>query len=581
MKKELNVEDNIHAIDEQMNKMVRTKSQFGVYYAILLIIYIVATVVVNRITRSSGMWMIGEQSVPIASFAGIFSSLANICLILMVILLGRAGFITSLGLVICQFPIVMISILGRHAYNNIPGLFSNLLTLIAILAIRFNNMRIQKYQKDLRIQATIDALTGLPNRYVCSELVKDLIASNEKFALVFVDVNNFKSINDTMGHETGNEVLKGIADRFREVAASEESKTKDFVTRQGGDEYAVVIRDFDSEEDVAKRVQMYASSLEEKFSVDDCDFVMSAGFGYAFYPSDAKNIDELYACADAALVEIKRINNNEYTLRYKPEQLKIHRTTEIERKIRLALETNTIGFCLQPQYDISHKLRGFEALARMKDSDGRFISPAEFIPVAESAGLIDRVDLCVLRQAASFFGELIDQSGANDITLSVNVSVRHLMKNDFLKEVCEVLEASNVPSSQFEIEITESVMIDSVEKALQCIREIRNLGIKIAIDDFGTGYSSLSYLNNFPANLLKIDKSFIDVMNDTDSSRNYVAAIISMGHVMNFDVISEGVEEEDQLTTLRDIGCDYIQGYIWGRPIPPEEARALVMQNVG
>ena len=168
-----------------------------------------------------------------------------------------------------------------------------------------------------------------------------------------------------------------------------------------------------------------------------------------------------------------------------------------------------------------------------------------------------------------------------DATLSVNISVKHLMKNGFLDEVRSILSESGMPADQLEIEITESVLIDSVEKALSCINEIKSMGVKIAIDDFGTGYSSLSYLSTFPADMLKVDKSFIDRMNTSESSRQYVAAIISIGHVMNFTVISEGVEENDQLETLRSIGCDYIQGFIWGRPMPPEEAEMLVMQSTG
>jgi EAL domain-containing protein (putative c-di-GMP-specific phosphodiesterase class I) len=211
----------------------------------------------------------------------------------------------------------------------------------------------------------------------------------------------------------------------------------------------------------------------------------------------------------------------------------------------------------------------------MKDTDGNFISPGEFIPVAEKVGLVDKVDGTVFRKAAMFLGELIKKTGA-DIVLSVNVSVRHLMKNDFLDELKEILNESGLASDRVEIEITESIMIDSAEKAIMCIDKLHEMGIKIAIDDFGTGYSSLSYLNNFPANILKIDKSFIDKMNMNESSKQYVAAIISIGHIMGFDVISEGVEEERQLETLREIGCDFIQGFIWGRPLPKEEAEKLV-----
>ena len=199
--------------------------------------------------------------------------------------------------------------------------------------------------------------------------------------------------------------------------------------------------------------------------------------------------------------------------------------------------------------------------------------------MAEKAGLIDQIDRRVFRDSALFLSDLIRRTGT-DLTLSVNVSARHLMRNDFLQEIQDIVNTSHFPVRDLEIEITESVMIDSAEEALNCINAVKQMGARIALDDFGTGYSSLSYLNTFPADILKVDKSFIDKMNSSDSSKQYVAAIISIGHIMNFDVISEGVEKPEQLDTLRSIGCDYIQGYIWGRPLPPDEAEALVLRSV-
>ena len=211
----------------------------------------------------------------------------------------------------------------------------------------------------------------------------------------------------------------------------------------------------------------------------------------------------------------------------------------------------------------------------MKDKDGNIISPGEFIPVAEKVGLIDQVDGIVYRKSGKFIGDIIRQTGA-DISLSINVSVRHLLKNDFLTEIDNLLMNSGIPPAQLEIEITESIMIESINKAMNRINAIHDMGIMIAIDDFGTGYSSLSYLNEFPANLLKIDKSFIDKLNTNDKSKQYVAGIINLGHTMGFDVISEGVEEDAQIETLREIGCDLIQGFIWGKPLLPEDAGKLI-----
>ena len=276
--------------------------------------------------------------------------------------------------------------------------------------------------------------------------------------------------------------------------------------------------------------------------------------------------------------EIKRAASSNHILRFTPDLLKHERTIEVEKIIREALDNDTIFFNLQPQYDMEHKLRGFEALARMKDSKGNNISPAEFIPVAEKVGLIDKVDGTVYRKAALFFGELLRKTGS-DLVLSINVSVRHLMKNDFFDEIMKVIAISGISADKLEIEITESIMIDSAEKALNCIDRIKEMGIKIAIDDFGTGYSALSYLNSFPADILKIDKSFIDKMNEGESFRQYVAAIISMGHIMGFEVVSEGVESEDQVEILRNIGCDFIQGFVWGRPLSPEDAEKTALKD--
>ena len=277
-------------------------------------------------------------------------------------------------------------------------------------------------------------------------------------------------------------------------------------------------------------------------------------------------MDELITFSNLAMYEIKNERSGEHIRKYSKDMQKKERTLEVEVKIKNALDNDKVLYMLQPQYDMNHKLRGFEALARMKDDDGSFISPAEFIPVAEKTGLIDRVDSAVFGKAATYVGNLIKETGS-DVILSLNVSVKHLMKKDFLVEISNLIASSGIPAEQLELEITESIMIESVEKAMNCINEIRKMGVKIAIDDFGTGYSSLSYL---------VDKSFIDKMNTSDSSKQYVAAIITLGHVMGFNVISEGVEDADQIETLKDIGCDYIQGYVWGKPLLPEDAGKLV-----
>ena len=566
-------------IERTIHHLARRKTAPVSFFVLMLVLYVISSVMTVVSATSQGNFKVLGASIPFASFTGVFSSMSSICLILSTFYFGKIGYFTSLGLQFLQLPLLLIRIMKMHAVMNIPGLFLNLMTVIALSIIYFNNNRMDKYQSVMMEQAVTDRLTGLPNRFAISELLKTLVDRNEPFALVVININGFKGINDTLGFETGNDVLIEIASRWKEIADNGKSGTHDYITRVSGDEFSLVIRKFQTEEDILNTIRQYEAVLLKRLTVDDCDLYLSASFGYAMFPQDANSKDAMILCGEAAMKEVKRVNSSNHVLHFSPEFLQTERTVEIAGKIREALENETIFYNLQPQFDIYHKLRGFEALARMKDADGTFISPAEFIPVAEKVGLVDKVDGMVFRKSAMFFGELLRATGA-DITLSVNVSVRHLMKNDFIDEIREVLKESGVPARNLEIEITESIMIDSVDKALLCIDEIRKIGLQIAIDDFGTGYSSLSYLNKFPADLLKVDKSFVDRMNTSDSSRQYVSAIISIGHIMGFDVIAEGVEEADQVETLKEIGCDFIQGFIWGKPLTPEFAEKLVMESV-
>ncbi len=544
-------------------------------FFVLIFLYIGSYALVVLTSHSEAAIMLGGQPIPYRSITGVFSAIGNLCIVLLVVLYKKPGFLVSMCFLLVSFPSAMTGIIKNGNYISIAGIFTNMLTLIAIYMIYSTNTKAEKAQARLRDQAVTDSLTGLPNRFASSELMGALAAKGEKFAVAVLNLKNFKGVNNTMGHSAGNAVLKEVAFRLKKAADSRQTSTHDFVSSQGGDEFLLIIRDFRNNDEILETLEQYENVLKDRITVDGCDFFFSASIGWAVYPEDADTVDALLACTSTAMAEVKRGDSGSHILRYTPEIANIEHTLEIERKIRAALENDTLFFELQPQFDMRHQLSGFEALARMRDEDGNCIVPGEFIPVAEELGLIDQIDYVVFKKAAGFFGKLIRETNTKSV-LSVNVSVRHLMRNGFLDELREVLKSTGMPPEQLEVEITESIMIDSVDKALDCINEIKKLGIKIAIDDFGTGYSSLSYLNDFPADMLKVDKSFIDRMNTNDSSKQYVAAIISIGHVMNFTVISEGVEQPDQLDTLRNIGCDYIQGFIWGRPMAPDDAENLV-----
>lgn len=476
--------DNKKILERTIERLSARKKAPLAGYIILLVLYIVGSVTVSILARSKSEIPFFGIPVPFYSFAGVFSVISEICVLFMAFYYGKKGFFTALILLILQTPMVLMGVFIQHTLTSLPGIFGNLLTIIAITSSYFNNKRIEKFQKELQNQAVTDQLTGLPNRFAASKLLSALVDKGDRFAIVSIDINGFKGINDTMGFDTGNDILCEIASRWKNIADNAVSGTLDFIARVSGDEFFLIIRNYQREEDILNTIKQYENVLHNRITVDDTDLYVTASFGYAEFPHDATSKDTLGSYADAAMHEVKRTNSSNHILRFTPELLKTERTLELEGKIRDALEKETLFYNLQPQFDMDHKLRGFEALARMKDTEGNFISPGEFIPVAEKVGLVDKVDGMVFRKAATFFGELLRKTDA-DIILSVNVSVRHLMKNDFLDEISEVLKSSGVPADKLEIEITESIMIDSVDKALQCIDQLKAMGIQIAIDDFG------------------------------------------------------------------------------------------------
>ncbi len=569
-----------NGVDKTLRRLSLDRETPKSAYILLLLLYGIAMFLTIASARTQAEITVLGETIPFNSLTGVFSMLGNTCIIILVMLFRKVGYFTSMILLVIQLPSYWINTFVRHNIQNIPGLFTGFMIMVVITIIFISNRKILDYQQSIRDQAIKDSLTDLPNRFACKELMQDLLRRNSDFVVVSADLNNFKSINDTMGHSAGDAVLIEVARRWRELANNTTTETTEFVARNSGDEFILIISDYNSLDDVEETIEAYKAELEKKMTIDDCDYYMTACYGYAVCPDDSTVIDNIFTFADAAMHEVKDKERGHgiSILRYTSEILNAEKTIDIERKIRNALEQDKIFYHLQPQYDIDHKLRGFEALARMRDDDGSYISPVDFIPVAEKTGLVDRIDMKVYEMAVDFIAKVIAETGRH-ITISVNVSVRHLMKNNFIEEIRRVLEERNVSADHIEIEITESIMIDSAEKALERIEQLKAMGMKVAIDDFGTGYSSLSYLNSFPSDLLKIDKSFIDKMNLSDSSRQYVAMIISIGHTLDLKVISEGVESADQVDVLKDIGCDYIQGYVWGKPMPPEEAGKLVAES--
>ena len=415
-----------------------------------------------------------------------------------------------------------------------------------------------------------DVLTDLPNRRSVKEHMDELIASHcEHYAVAIIDIDNFKNVNDTAGHECGDEALGQIAERWKDILGE-----SDYLARLGGDEFAVIISEYESLERLDRMLGNILSALSEKFVLKDRDYYLTASMGVAFYPGDSIDASQSLKFADMAMYVAKKQGRNQQVYFNSIMNDAIEKNVKLETIIRGALEANAFTLLYQPQFRTTDKkLRGFETLIRMWDINGMPVSPAEFIPIAEQSSLIKDVDRWVLSHAMFDFMLLVEKNP--DLVLSINISALHLLDENFLNDLDEVLEMTKFPTACLELELTETVMVESVDHAKDVLQKIKERGIQIALDDFGTGYSSLKYLKDLPIDLLKIDKTFVDSIKDK-KDESFIAAIISLSQIMNFAVISEGVEEEYQRQVLEDLGCDYIQGFLWGRPLMLEDARKLI-----
>ncbi len=540
-----------------------------------LLFYIVIIIITNTFNRYKIDISVGDIFISHLTFSSLMTQLQMFILIFMIIFYRRSGFYAvittcSIHTIFLLMPIIILGV-----YSSIAGLAAMFTSVVVSLLIYLYLKKVESHQNTITQVALTDTLTGLPNRINFNDylygLLEDANIENLKFAVIMVDIDDFKNINDSVGHDSGDEVLFQVVQRWKVVQCENE-----FIARIGGDEFILIIKNYGTDDDLNQSIQKYSNALSERFTVKDNYFYISASFGVALFPNDTKDSSELFRFADAAMYYAKNIANVDISM-YKPSMTEIIETNILlEQKIRAALSEDRFYFVLQPQFDTKTKrLRGFETLARMKDEYGNEISPSVFIPVAEKVGLITSIDNWIMRNTMIFFKDMLDKTNEK-FMLSVNISVLHLLNKSFLDEIKQMLDETGFSPNQFEIEITESVFISSISKAVEVLNELKKIGVQIALDDFGTGYSSLSYLTKLPIDILKIDKSFIDELLVSDSGRNYVEAIISIGHIMNFSVLSEGVEIQEQIDILASLGSDYIQGYVWGKPMQKDEALKII-----
>lgn len=424
---------------------------------------------------------------------------------------------------------------------------------------------IKRYQEQLRHLAFHDFLTGLPNRISFYNILSDFLTGNpeKKMALLFIDIDNFKYINDTLGHMTGDELVAGIGKRFTELMSSDRS-----VYRISGDEFVILLHQYESIEEVYSFADKVVHCFTAPFILSGSRLYVSASIGISLFPEHGNDADKLLKCADMAMYKAKTTSRGKYVLYSQDMDRQLSERLTIENQLRSALDKNEFELYYQPQIDISTgKVRVMEALLRWRNDLLGFVPPLRFIEIAEETHLIAPIGNWVLENSCRFLKEL-HSMGYTDLRVSVNVSVIQLMQQDFTERIMDILAQTGLSPSCLELEVTESVFIDSFEDIRTKIEYLMSQGITIALDDFGKGYSSLNYLTQMPISVLKIDKSFIDNVDITNADKSLTSMMIVIGRKLGLTVVAEGVETEKQLGFLKMFKCDRVQGYYFSKPLP-------------
>ena len=425
-----------------------------------------------------------------------------------------------------------------------------------------------------------DFLTGLPNRLLLNDRVNRAIAMaprhKKKVAVLFLDLDGFKHINDSLGHPTGDKLLQSVAARLSACVRS-----ADTVSRQGGDEFVVLLAEVEHEEDPAITAKRMLVAVSEPHSIDQHDLHVTTSIGVSVYPDDGLDAETLIKNADTAMYQAKETGRQGY--RFFKASMNVRAAVErqsIEENLRRALERQEFALHYQPKINLrTREITGAEALIRWAHPTRGLLSPAQFIPVAEDCGLIVPIGNWVLHEACLQARAWMD-AGLPRVTMAVNISAIELRQEDFLPGIFAVLEDAGLDPKFLELELTESVLMKNSERAQDILKALRTRGVQLTIDDFGTGYSSLSYLTKFPIHALKIDQSFVRQITSSPQETTIVTAVIAMSRSLKLRVVAEGVETEAEMAFLQAHECDEAQGYYFSRPVPPRQFAQLLENGI-
>ncbi|MGE7621514.1 sensor domain-containing protein [Viridibacillus sp. NPDC096237] len=435
----------------------------------------------------------------------------------------------------------------------------------------FSDLTEQKDVEDeLEKRAMTDSLTGVSNRFAYNERMRVLLESSStrsyQHAVLFLDLDRFKQINDTLGHAVGDYLLVEVAKRIQSLL-----KNKDILARYGGDEFVITLTNIHHPREAVHLAEMIIQLLEQPFTVDDQNLYVSTSIGISIYPHDDDDTEVLLTKADKAMYYAKQNGRGQFSFYFDELQTDNKRVLLLDNELRKAIENDSFELHYQPKVSVTTgAIVGVEALVRWQNEKLGFVSPGEFIPYAEETGLIIPISECIINRACQDYVKLKSQNVKN-MPIALNISSIHFHQSNFIESIMKILERNNCPAHYLEIELTERTVMNSEKETIRKLVLLKQLGFKLSIDDFGTGYSSLSYLVQFPLNYLKIDRSFIQHICSLDDKQAIVDAIIQMAHRLHMKVIAEGVEQREQVQLLRKMGCDMIQGYYYSKPLPLDE----------
>jgi diguanylate cyclase (GGDEF)-like protein len=430
-------------------------------------------------------------------------------------------------------------------------------------------------REEIELLAFYDYLTGIPNRnYIKDKLPQMLKEVKEFAALIYIDVDNFTEINDTLGYDVGDQLLVSITSTLKKSL-----KSQDMLFSFGIDKFIIFEKESNNELEVASFVYELLNKLNTSFKISGYDIFVTVTIGVSIYPKDAKDYKTLIKNADIAMNYAKKMDKSNYKFFEKSLEEEIQEKVKLQQELRQAVENNELQVFYQPKIDVNTgEIDGMEALVRWKHSEKGYIPPSKFIPLAEQTGIITEIGQFVLKTAC-VQNKTWQQLGYKPVKVAVNLSMRQLKGNSFINFIRKVLKETQLDPKWLEFEITESMVMENFQQTEKLLKKITDLGIDISLDDFGTGYSSLNYLKSLPIDCIKIDKSFIDEIL-TDKKQNFISsALINLAHGINLKVIAEGVETIEQFKMLKKYDCDTIQGYFFSKPVPDEEFEDMLRHN--